>query len=209
MSEATKMHRVARRLVPIGALLIAAVMVLQPATASAQQWTATLSGASEDPPNNSPGTGFVLVKVMDNQMDISVTFADLVSPSTVAHIHCCTAVPNAGNVGVASIVPTYPSFPVGVTSGMWSESFDLSDASSYNPAFINNNGGTALSARSALIDGLNAERAYFNLHSQQFPGGEIRGFLVATVPEPSTSAALLIGVLGLAATTLRRRTVTR
>ncbi|OYW28321.1 MAG: hypothetical protein B7Z51_08260, partial [Methyloversatilis sp. 12-65-5] len=45
-------------------------------------------------------------------------------------------------------------------------------------------------------------KAYLNLHSSEFPGGEIRGFL-APVPEPETYALMLAG-LGLIGWAARR-----
>lgn len=33
-----------------------------------------------------------------------------------------------------------------------------------------------------------------NIHNATFPGGEIRGNLVAVVPEPSTYALMLVGM---------------
>jgi hypothetical protein len=50
-------------------------------------------------------------------------------------------------------------------------------ASSYNPSFVTNNGGTPASAWAALRAGISAGKAYLNIHSTTFPGGEIRGFL--------------------------------
>jgi hypothetical protein len=35
-------------------------------------------------------------------MRVPVTFADLVGTTTASHIHCCTATPGSGNVGVAA-----------------------------------------------------------------------------------------------------------
>jgi hypothetical protein len=46
--------------------------------------------------------------------------------------------------------------------------------------------------------------AYLNIHTSQFPAGEIRGFLAA-VPEPASWAMMLIGLCGVGML-LRRRT---
>jgi hypothetical protein len=51
------------------------------------------------------------------------------------------------------------------------------DLSSYNPAFVSANGGTAASAEAALFAGIMAGHAYLNIHTTTFPGGEIEGFL--------------------------------
>ena len=45
--------------------------------------------------------------------------------------------------------------------------------------------------------------AYLNIHTTNFPSGEIRGFLRA-VPEPSTWAMLLLGFAGIGFIAYRR-----
>ena len=82
--------------------------------------------------------------------------------------------------------------------------FDMTLASSYNPSFITNNGGTPATAEAALFAGLLAGDAYFNIHSTMFPGGEIRGFL-AQVPEPAAVGLLAFGLLGAFAARRRAR----
>lgn len=52
-------------------------------------------------------------------------------------------------------------------------------ASSYNANFIVANGGSIAATFAALKTALNNGTSYFNIHSTAFPGGEIRGFLVA------------------------------
>ena len=47
-----------------------------------------------------------------------------------------------GTAGVATTTPTFPGFPSGVTSGSYSNTFDLTLASSWNATFITDNGGT-------------------------------------------------------------------
>jgi hypothetical protein len=138
---------------------------------------AGLSGPNQNPPVASPGTGNTTVtwNTATNQMTVDVSFSGLTAPTIASHIHCCIAPP--GNTGVATAVPSFPNFPLGVTSGTYSQTFDMTDPSSYNPGFVTANGGTAASAEAALFAGLQAGNAYLNIHTTAFPGGEIRGFL--------------------------------
>lgn len=143
-----------------------------------------MTGAAMNPPNGSPGTGTVVV-TMDTAahvLGVSMTFAGLQGPSTTAHIHCCTADPGAGSVGVATMTPSFAGFPTGVTAGTMSQQYDTSQASAFNSSFVTANGGTAAGAEAALAAGLLAGRAYVDIHSAVFAAGEIRGFL-AVVPE--------------------------
>ena len=128
--------------------------------ASPLTFTALLNGASEAPPNASPGTGnaTVIFDIAAHTMDVSVIFSGLLGNTTSSHIHCCTATPNTGNVGVATTTPTFPGFPLGVSAGSYSHLFDMTLASSYNPAFVTAQGGIA-NAEAALFAGMLAERS--------------------------------------------------
>jgi hypothetical protein len=183
----------------------AAALFACASSAHALTYFTTLSGPDESPPNSSPATGAAIVIINETTdiMDVEVAFSGLLGTTTASHIHCCTAVADTGTAGVATEVPFFDSFPIGVMSGSYVHLFDLLDLTSYNPAFVTAHGGTAASAEAALIDGLNAGQAYLNIHTTFRTGGEIRGFLAA-VPEPS-SWALMIAGFGLAGAGLRRR----
>lgn len=186
-----------------GCLFAAAVSM--PAAADVSIYTARLDGSSEASPNDSPGTGFATVTI-DTElgtMRLQENFSGLLDNVTVSHIHCCTVEPNTGTAGVATMLPTFVNFPSGVTTGDYDRTFDMLDASSYNPAFITANGGTANGAFDALVAGIAGGNAYSNIHTGMFPAGEIRGFL-APIPEPETYAMLLAG-LAIISMVARRR----
>ncbi len=184
-----------KRSVFVAAVAATLLAVTPLANAAIINWYADLNGPNEAPPNASPGSGFASVSVdtVAHTLHVQASFSDLLGTTTAAHIHCCTAVPLTGTVGVATMVPNFAGFPLGVTSGAYDASFDLTMASSFNANFINNNGGTPASAEQALIAGMSAGRSYFNVHSTSFPGGEIRGFLVP-VPEPTMLSLLALGL---------------
>jgi hypothetical protein len=127
---------------------------------------------------------------MTNLMEVNVTFQDLMGPTTASHIHAATASPGTGAAGVATTTPTFTGFPLGVTSGTYDHTFDMTLATSYNPAYVTANGGTIASAEAALLAAMLAGESYLNIHTTSFPGGEIRGFL--SVPDAAETAALLV-----------------
>ena len=102
------------------------------------------------------------------------------SGTTASHIHCCTATPGTGLAGVATQTPTFEGFPLGVRAGHYIHTFDMSLAASYNAPFLAANGNDPAPAFAALLAGAIAGEAYLNIHSNAFPGGEIRGFLNET-----------------------------
>jgi hypothetical protein len=168
-------------------------------------YVANLTGPGESPPNTSPGVGATEVDIDTTAatMRVRVTFSGLTAGTTASHIHSATALPGVGTAGVATTTPTFPNFPLGVTAGAYDQTLDLTQASSYNPAFVTANGGTVAGAEAALLAGIAAGEAYLNIHTTAFPGGEIRGFL-QPVPEPSGLALTGIGVLVLTAYAGRR-----
>lgn len=197
------------RIAPLLAAASVACALAAPAAAHESVYEAPLLGTSETPPNASPATGFARVTIDFDlfTMRVEATFSGLTGTTTAAHIHCCTAVANTGNVGVATQLPSFVGFPLGATSGSYDHTFDMSLDSSYNQnagGFLANNGNSAATAFNTLVAGLDAGKAYLNIHTSTFPGGEIRA-LLTPVPEPETYALMLAGLVAVGAATWRQR----
>ncbi len=191
-------HRtVLRAIAPLALMSMAAA-----AQAVALQYTAVLDGPSESPANASPGTGFgqVDIDTVAHTMRVQVSFSGLTGTTTASHIHAPTASAGTGTASVATQTPTFTGFPLSVTSGTYDHTFDTTQTATWNSSFITGNGGTTAGAESAMFSALADGKAYLNIHSSTFPGGEIRGFLV---PEPASGAVLATG--GLVALGARRR----
>ncbi len=187
------------------ALSVVAVALWSPADAVEIVYRATLAGASESPPVASPGTGSVQV-TFDTEaftMTVVADFADLVGVTTASHIHCCTPSAGEGTVGVATYPATFPGFPLGVQSGSYLQTIDMTEAASYTAAFLTAGGGTPEGAFAALLTGLSDGRGYFNIHTAFAPGGEVRGFLVEVV-EPGTLMLLGLGLIAIGIVRARR-----
>lgn len=180
------------RTIAIAAALAASGLAAQ---AHEEFYKVVLTGPAEAPPNASPGHGIGLVTFdLDlATMRLQVSFADLQGNVTASHIHCCTAAPGSSTAGVATQLPSFVGFPHGVKAGSYDHTFDLSLASSYNPAFVTAQGSVS-GAMNALLNGALNGTAYLNIHTETFRGGEIRGFL-QPVPEPSTWALMALGLV--------------
>jgi len=186
-------------------LSLAAAVLSLASVAAAHQivYTASLSGPAEAPPNASPGVGFSTVTIdLDAvTMRVQLDFSGLLGNVTASHIHGLTALPFEGTAGVMTPVPTFPGFPLGGTSGSYDQTFDLTLASSYNPAFVTASGGTVGQALNVLLQSFDESRGYLNIHTNLFPAGEIRGFYTE-VPAPGAAGVLVLA--GLFASRRRR-----
>ena len=142
------------------------------------------------------GTGSLTYDDVARTLTIGSTFSGLSGNTTNAHIHAPTAVAGTGTVSVAVPFllnpPNSSGFPLGVKSGSYNAVLDLSLNSTYNTNFRNNyGGGTAAGAEAALIASFNAGTAYYNIHTSNFTGGEIRAFATAVPWE--TDALSVVG----------------
>ena len=136
-----------------------------------------LSGLNENPQHpesSATGTTTVFWDTTTSSMTVIVGFDGLTTPNTAAHIHCCVTAP--GNAGVATTTPTFTGFPGWRNERQLHAHVQHARRGQLQPGFRDRQGGVA-NAAAAFLGGLQAGRAYMNIHSQMFGGGEVRGFL--------------------------------
>lgn len=121
-------------------------------TAPSEKYTANLTGAQQVPPVASPGSGSgsVLLNAAENQILVDMSFAGLSSNANMAHIHGPAAA--GANAGVLF---DFTAVTPNATSGsIPQQTFAIS---------------------SAQVTQLKSNLHYFNIHTANFGGGEIRG----------------------------------
>jgi CHRD domain len=163
------------RVLPVS--LIIAMTLCSSASSHVFHYAALLNGASEATPNSSPAMGTALVKLNIDVlvMDVDVTFSGLVGDILAADIHAATSMPLTGT----SIVATpLPEFSAAGSSGTYERAINLTEESSFDPAFLSNHGSLLFQAINALIFALDERKAYLSIKTSAFPNGEIRGFLI-------------------------------
>ncbi len=184
-------------------------------SANAEIFVGLIDGLQENPQVATTGTGngSAIYNPNTQELAVDVSFSGLVGTTSNAHIHCC-ATSLGTNSGIAiHFVPH--GFPIGVTSGSFSHTYDLSLASSFDAGYLTASGGTAALARDRLLNAMrvgvandplpgDSSIAYFNIHTSFRPGGESRGNIIPGIPEP-TSLLLLMSGLAMVAGWRRKR----
>jgi hypothetical protein len=200
------------------ALSFVLALFLAPAASGAiVVFTANLTGSQETTPNSSTATGFGTFVLNDAQTNLSIDVtvqgidftgsqtADPFDNLTAAHIH---AGPGTG------LNPGLPGTNGGVVWGFFGLPFNDTDMDVIVTPFATGVGGTVVgnwdlnegngnTTLTLQIPNILAGRSYINFHTAEFPGGEIRGQLVAT-PLPASLAIWGLGAVG-AGYVVRRR----
>jgi CHRD domain len=159
----TKSHR----FFALGAVvvnLIAAPMV----TSQTERFSASLSGANEVPPINSNGMGNFEMTIRPDGINFSLSFSDLSSPLSVAHLHFAPSKVAGGVMIFLCGGGNQPACPA-TTSGNITGTITAANVT--GPTGQGITAGDLDSALEAVRDRL----SYANMHTTNFPGGEIRG----------------------------------
>jgi hypothetical protein len=159
-------------------LAVIALLGLTVVTTSADEGTvsarAKLSGFQESPPKLTNGTGTFTARVNGGMLSYTLTFSGLSSDAMQAHIHFAQPAVNGGIFLWLCGSPTFPG-PTGTppcpaaggtVSGTASGPAILSLLTTQNLNAGDFNGAVRI---------IQSGNAYVNVHTANFPGGEIRG----------------------------------
>jgi hypothetical protein len=150
------------------AALAASLLAAPVADSQTERFSASLSGAEEVPPINTAGTADFEMSIQQGTITFSLTFSDLSSPLSVAHLHFAPS-KVAGGVMIflcgGGGQPACPATTEGTITGT------ITAANVTGPTGQGITAGDLDSALEAVREGL----SYANMHTANFGGGEIRG----------------------------------
>jgi hypothetical protein len=159
---------------------VVAVLGLTVAATSADEATlsmnAKLTGFQESPPKLSPSTGHFEATVTGSTLSYTLTYSKLSSPAFMAHIHFGQPAVNGGVFLWLCGTPGTPTAGPAGTPACPANGGTVS-RSGITAADIQAVSGQNLSAGdfAGALSIIAAGDAYVNVHTVNFPGGEVRG----------------------------------
>lgn len=153
-----------RVIVPV---LVIALAMFSTASANNRTFIAKLSGSQEVPANSSVAHGHALFFVSRDGTELRYKlFVGQIQNVTQAHIH--VGMPGVNGPVVLFLYPSAP--PAQLIPGPFNGPLNMGTATAANLT-----GPLAGQPMSVLVDLLISGGAYVNVHTSQFPPGEIRG----------------------------------
>jgi hypothetical protein len=141
---------------------------------SEQKFIADLSGKEEVPPNESPSTGFAWVKITNDEIRYEVNVTDM-DKVNAAHIHLA----EAGKNGPV-VLTLFMGGPTEQVNGTVGEA---------NVTASNLEGPMKGKDVTDLVTAIKNGTTYVNVHTTDFPDGEIRGQLKDSKAAANMSAS--------------------
>jgi hypothetical protein len=174
-----KTKSIAIGIVAIGILSILTIgttpLTLQVAAQeSEQKFIAELTGKEEVPPNESPSSGFAWVKITNDEIRYEVNVTDM-DKVNAAHIHLA----EAGNNGPV-VLTLFMGGPTEQVNGTVGEA---------NVTASNLEGPMKGKDVTDLVTAMKNGTTYVNVHTTDFPNGEIRGQLKDSKAAANMSAS--------------------
>jgi CHRD domain len=148
--------------------VIANLLAAPVVNSQTEGFSASLGGENEVPPINTAGTGAFEMTVQGTNITFSLTFSDLSSALTVAHLHFAPS-KVAGGVMIflcgGGGQPACPAATSGTITGT------ITAANVTGPS----GQGIAPGDLDSALEAVRNDLAYANMHTTNFGGGEIRG----------------------------------
>lgn len=159
------------RLLTVVGLLALVTSAAASADESASNLRARLSGFNEVPPKATDGTGMFKAKESNGTITFTLTYSGLSTPAFMAHLHFGQPGVNGGVfVWLCGTLGGKPACPAGTTTpATVTGQFTAADIKA-----VSDQGIKAMDLATVLRI-IEQGEAYANVHTTQFPGGEIRG----------------------------------
>ena len=148
--------------------VVASLVAVPVVNSQTERFSASLSGGNEVPPINSAGTADFDMAIQQGTITFSLTFSGLSSSLTLAHLHFAPS-KVAGGVMIflcgGGNQPACPATTSGTITG------------TITAANVTGPGGQGIAAGDldSALEAVRGDRAYANMHTTNFGGGEIRG----------------------------------
>ena len=150
------------------AVVMANLLAASIANSQTERFSASLRGKHEVPPINTAGSGAFQMEIVDSNITFSLSFSDLGSNLSVAHLHFA---PTKVGGGVMIFLcggggqPDCPAATSGTITGT------ITSANVTGPTTQ----GIDVGDLDAALEQVRAGLSYANMHTTNFASGEIRG----------------------------------
>ncbi|HEX5220835.1 MAG TPA: hypothetical protein VFZ59_14800, partial [Verrucomicrobiae bacterium] len=113
-------------------ILLSALLVSSLVSAQAATYQYDFIFAPEAVGATGSGTGSAIYNDVTHSFQMTANFTGLSGNVTQTHFHGATSTPGVGTAGIMVGNTSLPGFPLGGTSGNYSQTISLSDSSVYN-----------------------------------------------------------------------------